>query len=136
LPKASANSDNIPNVATAICTREMGRGAAAGIVYGYGATEVGASAVAAWFEAAAFFSICAQVVFAALHSCVDTTLFATSSCGANVCKWAFCTTTSFQLSYYMGCIPHVLVPGQQIMVTMWGCASFLRALGVSQILVF
>ena len=35
----------------------------------------------------------------------------------------------------MGCIRHVYVPGQQSMVTMGGCASFSRALGVSQILV-
>jgi hypothetical protein len=52
-----------------------------------------------------------------------------------VCKWALCTTTSFYLCYCMGCIRHVDVPGQQSMVTMRGCASFLRALGVSQILV-
>ena len=35
----------------------------------------------------------------------------------------------------MGCIRHVDVPGQQSMATMGGCASFSRALGVSQILV-
>jgi hypothetical protein len=35
----------------------------------------------------------------------------------------------------MGCIRHVDVPGLQSMVTMGGCASFSRSLGVSQILV-
>jgi hypothetical protein len=66
---------------------------------------------------------------------IHATLFATSICGANVCKWALCTTTSFWLCCCMGCIRHVNVPGQQSMATMGGCASFSRALGVSQILV-
>jgi hypothetical protein len=56
-------------------------------------------------------------------------------CGANVCKWAKCTTTSFQLRDYTGCIRHVFVLGQCSMVTIGGCGSILRALGVSQILV-
>jgi hypothetical protein len=30
-----------------------------------------------------------------IHTHVHTTLSATSICGANVCKWALCTTTSF-----------------------------------------
>jgi hypothetical protein len=30
-----------------------------------------------------------------IHTNVHTTLSATSICGANVCKWALCTTTSF-----------------------------------------
>jgi hypothetical protein len=67
---------------------------------------------------------------------LHTTLFATSTCGANVCKWAFCTTTSFQLRDYTGCIRHVFALGQCSMVTIGGCGSILRALGVSQILVF
>jgi hypothetical protein len=67
---------------------------------------------------------------------LHTTLFATSTCGANVCKWALCTTTSFQLRDYTGCIRHVFVLGQCSMVTIRGCGSILRALGVSQILVF
>jgi hypothetical protein len=67
---------------------------------------------------------------------IHLTLFATSTCGANVCKWAFCTTTSFQLHGYTGCIRHVFVLGQCSMVTIGGCGSILRALGVSQILVF
>jgi hypothetical protein len=33
--------------------------------------------------------------FLSLHQNIHTTLFATSICGANVCKWALCTTTSF-----------------------------------------
>jgi hypothetical protein len=67
---------------------------------------------------------------------LHTTLFATSTCGANVCKWALFTTTSFQLREYTGCIRHVFVLGQCSMVTIRGCGSILRALGVSQILVF
>jgi hypothetical protein len=53
----------------------------------------------------------------------------------NVCKWALCTTTSFELCYCIGCIRHMDVLGQQSMAAMGGCASCLRALGVSQILV-
>jgi hypothetical protein len=37
---------------------------------------------------------------------------ATSSCGANVCKWALCTTILFQLYYCIKCIRHVDAPGQ------------------------
>jgi hypothetical protein len=74
--------------------------------------------------------------FSPLSGYTSTTLFATSTCGANMCKWALCTTTSFQLRDYTGCIRHVFVLGQCNMVTIGGCGSILRALGVSQILVF
>jgi hypothetical protein len=37
----------------------------------------------------AFFSL------SMMHQNIHTTLFATFICGANVCKWALCTTTSF-----------------------------------------
>jgi hypothetical protein len=53
-------------------------------------------------SATSSFHFFASIQYFSPHQNLHTSLFATSSCVANVCKWALCTTTSLQLCYGMG----------------------------------